>query len=194
MSRHLLTTLTGTPRLAAAKPFTILPTRLFSSTTPRQSPPRSDILPVQVAGTGTGTLQHVTVPGKSYTFVSDTYPVLGGADSAPSPVVYALASLSACNQVTGHVVARDHGITLGKWNVEVDGQLPTGVLVQGLKEEDVGGPNWEAVSLRVRVQTDVEGEKWDRFVSEVERRCPITRLFRDSGLKYESTWVNEKLE
>ncbi|KAK4140712.1 OsmC/Ohr family [Dichotomopilus funicola] len=197
MSRRLLTTLTTQRLGTAAKPFLLPTTRLFSST-PHQSAPRSDILPVQVAGTGTGTLQHVTVPGKSYAFVSDTYPVLGGADSAPSPVVYALASLSACNQVTGHVVARDHGITLGKWNVEVDGQLPTGVLVQGLREEDVGGPNWEAVSLRVRVQTDVdgekEGEKWERFVSEVERRCPITRLFRDSGLKYESTWVNEKLE
>ena len=53
--------------------------------------------------------------------------------------------------------------------------------------------------LLVRVQTDVdegsvEGkEKFGFFVSEVERRCPITQLFKLSGVKYESEWVNEKL-
>ena len=156
------------------------------------TPARLQTLPVQVVGTGTGTLQHVTVPGKSYTFTSDTYPVLGGADSAPSPVVYSLAALSACNQVTGHVVARDHGIKLGEWEVKVDADLPTGVLVKG----EEGNPNWEGVKLQVKVQTDIkEGEeaKWERFVSEVERRCPITALFKKSGLRWESEWVNEKL-
>ncbi|KAK4677482.1 hypothetical protein QC764_404990 [Podospora pseudoanserina] len=126
--------------------------RRFSTT-----PARFQILPVKVTGTGTGTLQKVSVPGKPYTFTADTYPVLGGADSAPSPVVYSLASLSACNQVTGSVVASNHGIKLGKWD------------------------------------TDVEGDKFDKFVSEVERRCPITQLFKLSGVKYESEWVNEKL-
>jgi uncharacterized OsmC-like protein len=162
-------------------------TRAFSTThTHRQS------LPVRVTGTGTGTVQHLSVPGKAYTFTADTYPLLGGGDTAPSPVVYSLASLSSCNQVTGHVVARDHGIALGKWHVEVEADLPTAVLVQGAAE---GNPNWEVVRLKVRVQTDVEGggEKWERFVSEVERRCPITRLFRLSGVRWESEWVNEKL-
>lgn len=171
----------------ALRPLTRLSTRAFSTTrTHHQS------LPVQVSGTGTGTLQHVSVPGKHYTFTADTYPVLGGADSAPSPVVYSLASLSACNQVTGHVVAGNHGIKLGQWHVEVDAQLPTAVLVKG----EEGNPNWESVRLKVRVQTDVkegETEKWERFVSEVERRCPITQLFKRSGVVYESVWVNEKL-
>ena len=160
-------------------------TRLFT-TTPRHF----QSLPVAVSGTGTGTLQKLTIPGKPYTFTSDTYPVLGGGDSAPSPVVYSLASLSSCNQVTGHVVARDHGIKLGEWNVEVEALLPTAVLVQGAE----GNPNWEEVQLKVRVQTDVKGEEgFEEFVGEVERRCPITQLFKRSGVKYESVWVNEKL-
>ena len=160
-------------------------TRHFT-TTPR----RLQSLPVTVSGTGTGTLQNITVPGKPYTFTSDTYAVLGGADSAPSPVVYSLASLSACNQVTGHVVARDRGIKLGAWTVDVEALLPTAVLVKG----EEGNPNWEEVRLRVRVQTDVVGEEgFEKFVGEVERRCPITQLFRRSGVRYESVWVNEKL-
>ncbi|KAH6649313.1 OsmC/Ohr family [Chaetomium tenue] len=185
-TRHLTTTnLTTRPSLLTT---TTTPqyTRLFSTTRPRPN----DTLPVRVSGTGTGTVQHLSVPGKAYTFTADTYPLLGGGDSAPSPVVYSLASLSSCNQVTGHVVARDHGIALGKWAVEVEADLPTAVLVKGAAE---GNPNWEGVRLKVRVQTDAEGERWERFVSEVERRCPITRLFRLSGVKWESEWVNEKL-
>lgn len=101
------TRLTTTARQAARRRFSTTPARL-------------QILPVKVTGTGTGTLQKVSVPGKPYTFTADTYPVLGGADSAPSPVVYSLASLSACNQVTGSVVASNHGIKLGKWDVSVE--------------------------------------------------------------------------
>ncbi|KAK4174795.1 OsmC/Ohr family [Triangularia setosa] len=158
--------------------------RRFSTTLTRRQ-----TLPVKVTGTGTGTLQKVSVPGKPYTFTADTYPVLGGTDSAPSPVVYSLASLSACNQVTGSVVANNHGINLGKWDVSVEAQLPTAVLVNG----EQGNPNWESLKLSVRVQTDAEREKFDKFVSEVERRCPITQLFKLSGIRYESEWINEKL-
>ncbi|KAK4201150.1 hypothetical protein QBC40DRAFT_172090 [Triangularia verruculosa] len=143
-TRLTTTLLVPAARQAARRQFTTTPTRLQT-------------LPVKVTGTGTGTLQNVSVPGKPYNFTADTYPVLGGADSAPSPVVYSLASLSACNQVTGSVVASNHGIKLGKWD------------------------------------TDAEGEKFDKFVSEVERRCPITQLFKLSGVRYESEWVNEKL-
>jgi hypothetical protein len=79
---------------------------------------------------------------------------------------------------------------LGEWKVDVEAELPTRTLVNG----EEGNPNWESVRVKVRVQTDVgdEGE-FGRFVGEVERRCPITALFRRSGVRYESEWVNEKL-
>ncbi|KAK4221971.1 OsmC/Ohr family [Podospora fimiseda] len=166
------------------------PTRLFS-TTPR--PLQS--IPLSITGTGTGTQQHITIADKSYTISTDTYTTLGGQDSQPSPVSYSLASLSSCNQVTGNVVAKNHGIKLGKWHVTVDALLPTAVLVKG----EQGNPNWESVKLKARVQTDIpEGEKgkekFQFFVEEVERRCPITQLFKLSGVRFESEWVNEKLE
>ncbi|KAL1837368.1 hypothetical protein VTJ49DRAFT_3950 [Mycothermus thermophilus] len=164
------------------------PTRLFTTTPHRRLP--STTLPVTITATGTGTLQHISIPGKPYTFTSDTYPLLGGSDSAPSPVVYSLAALSACTQVTGHVVARDRGIKLGEWDVHVEGRLPTGTLVKG----EEGDPNWEQVIMKIRVQTDVGNDEFGQFVYEVERRCPITALFRKSGMWYESVWVNERVE
>ncbi|KAM0335143.1 hypothetical protein ACHAQA_000184 [Verticillium albo-atrum] len=159
--------------------------RYLSST-----PARNQSISLQISGKGSGTKQHVSIEGKPYSFSADTYTVLGGEDSAPSPVSYSLASLTTCNQVTGSVVARDHGIKLGQWNVSLDGVLPTAVLVQG----EQGNPNWESVDLKIRVQTDIEGgneaAEFKRFVSEVERRCPITQLFKLSGVQCKSEWEN----
>ncbi|KAM5350102.1 hypothetical protein ACJ41O_006607 [Fusarium nematophilum] len=157
------------------------------------SPSRLQNLPVHISGHGSGTIQAISVKDKPYGFSADTYTVIGGQDSYPSPVAYALASLSSCNQVIGFLVAKDHGLTLGEWHVTVDGQLPTAVLVGG----EEGNPNWESVALKVRVQTDAKGgnedPKFHHFVAEVERRCPITQLFKRSGVTYTSEWVNEPL-
>ncbi|KAK3356867.1 OsmC/Ohr family [Lasiosphaeria hispida] len=155
------------------------------TTTPRQA----QSLALQIHGTGTGTVQTITVPDKPYTISTDTYTVLGGGDASPSPVSYALASLSSCNQVTGFVVAKDHGIQVGKWEVTVDALLPTAVLVGGAQ----GNPNFEEVRLAVKVQTDAKGADFEHFAAEVDRRCPITQLFKRSGVVFKSQWVNEQL-
>lgn len=157
------------------------------------SPSSFQSITLQIYGQGTGTLQTISVQDKPYKISTDTYTVLGGKDSAPSPVAYSLASLGSCNQVTGSVVAKDHNITLGEWHVTVQGVLPTAVLVQG----EQGNPNWESVSLKARVQTNIKGgngdPKFQHFVAEIERRCPITQLFKLSGVTFTSEWVNELL-
>jgi len=101
--------------------------------------PKLQAIPLRIDGHGTGTIQKVSIEGKPYQFTADTYTLLGGQDSAPSPVSYFLAlpglllprpprsptsspspvsyflaSLSTYNQVTGFVVAKDHGIILGE--------------------------------------------------------------------------------
>ena len=150
-------------------------------------------LPVQISGQGTGTIQTVSVKDKPFKFSTDAYTVLGGKESHPSPIAYSLASLSSCNQVTGFVVAKDHGITLGEWSVAVEGQMPTAVFVGG----EEGNPNWKSIVLKVRVQSDIKGgnddAKFQHFVKEVERRCPMTALFKRSGIAYTSEWINEPL-
>ncbi|OQU95307.1 hypothetical protein CLAIMM_01533 [Cladophialophora immunda] len=150
-------------------------------------------LPVRIHGRGTGTLQTIDVEGKPYKIQTDTYQVLGGNDSAPSPVSYSLASLGSCTQVTGSVVAKDHNIKLGQWDVAVEGLLPTAVLVKG----EQGNPNWERIVLTVKVQTDIKGgnddPKFRHFVAEAERRCPITQLFIRSGVAFSSEWTNVPL-
>lgn len=170
-----------------------LPSRVNTFRGFSSSQHRWQSIPLRIEGRGRDTIQTVSVEGKPYSFTADTYTLLGGKDSAPSPVSFSLGSLTSCNQVTGFVVAKDHGIKLGEWNVSVLGLLPTAVLVKG----EQGNPNWESVTLEARVQTDIEGgsesSKFQHFVQEVERRCPITQLFKLSGVKFESKWVNEPL-
>ena len=99
---------------------------------------------------------------------------------------YSVASLSTCTQVTGSIVAKDLGINLKQWNVSVTGQLDPTVLVKG----DEGNANWKSIDLNVQVETDADADaaKFEKFASETERRCPIERLFKRSGVEWTSNW------
>lgn len=142
------------------------------------------VVPFTVTATGTGVAQSLESGG--HRFEADTYPSFGGADAAPSPLVYALAALSSCNQVTASLVAKEQGINLGEWTFEVVGDLNPAVIATGAD----GNANFDRVRSRVSVQTDATGEQFDRLVSETERRCPVTQLFQRSGLEYDSEWTS----
>ena len=152
--------------------------------------PKASVVPFTHTASGTGVLQRVVVGGDAgHTFEVDTYPAFGGRDSSPSPLSYVLAALSSCNQVTGSVVARELGITLGEWRFEVRGDLDTAVMVQGAE----GNANFDAVTITVTVETDADEATFARLAEETERRCPVTQLFRRSGLSYTSDWNRSAL-
>ena len=148
---------------------------------------RHGVIPFEISGTGTGVAQSIAVKGSPHTISVDAYPSFGGQDAAPSPLAYNLSSLSSCTQVTGSLVAKDHGLNLGKWEVSVLGDLDPAVLAKGVQ----GNGNWDAITLKVNVQVDTRDEQvFQRFAAETERRCPITQLFKRSGVKWSSHWVN----
>ena len=142
------------------------------------------VIGFDVHAEGTG-VEQTLVAGGTHTFRSDTYAAFGGSDSAPSPLLYALGALSSCNQVTASLVARDLGIQLGRWTFDVRGDLDPAVLVTGAD----GDANFRAVHIAVSVETDASAEQFVRLSQETERRCPVTQLFRRSGLAYRSSWV-----
>ena len=149
-----------------------------------------DKIPFRVSGSGTGVAQSVSVEGSPHKISVDAYASFGGADSAPSPLAYNLSSLSSCTQVTGSLVGKDLGFELGKWDVSVKGILDPKVLTKG----DEGNSNWDRIELTVSVQTNQRDEAaFQKFASETERRCPITQLFKRSGVDWKSKWVNQAL-
>jgi putative redox protein len=143
-------------------------------------------VPFTVGASGTGVAQDLVVGGENaHAFTADTYPAFGGADAAPSPLVYALGALTSCNQITAQLVAKDLGVTLGAFTFSAQGDLDPSVLVGGAD----GNANFDAVTVEASVQTDADEQTFATLVSELERRCPVTQLFKRSGLDYTSTWT-----
>jgi uncharacterized OsmC-like protein len=150
----------------------------------------TSLVPFVVESTGTGVAQEITVGGENaHVFHADTYPAFGGADAQPSPLAYTLGALTSCNQITASLVAKDHGITLGAFTFHAQGDLDPSVLVGGAE----GDANFRAVSVTATVETDADEATFDHFVSELERRCPVTQLFQRSGLDFRSTWTRKPL-
>lgn len=147
----------------------------------------STVVPFEVHGEGSGVAQTLTA-GK-HVFHTDAYPAFGGADTAPSPLFYALGALTSCNQVTASLVAKDLGITLGDWTFDIRGDLDTAVLVGGAE----GNANFDRVEVRATVETDADEEQFARLVAETERRCPVSQLFLRSGLEYSNNWTRSPL-
>ena len=148
--------------------------------------PKSTV-PFAVTATGAGVAQ--TVEAGGHTFATDALPAFGGQDAAPSPLYYALAALSSCNQVTSALVAKDLGVTLGATRFEVVGDLDPSVIAGGAE----GNANFDKVTVRVSVETDADDAQFAELVSETERRCPVTQLFKRSGLALDSEWTRADL-
>ena len=149
------------------------------------------IVPFTVNGTGTGVAQSLTVVGDhAHSFESDTYPAFGGADAAPSPLAYTLGALTSCNQIAAQLVAKELGVTLGEFTISARGDFDPSVFVGGAE----GNANFDAVTVDASVQTDADEATFARLVSELERRCPVTQLFKRSGLEYTSSWSALPLE
>jgi uncharacterized OsmC-like protein len=147
------------------------------------------LVPFVVDSTGTGVAQKVTVGGEDgHVFHADTYPAFG-ADAAPSPLAYTLGALTSCNQITATLVAKDLDIALGTFTFHAQGDLDPSVFVGGAE----GNANFSAVSVVATVETDADEATFDRFVSELERRCPVTQLFQRSGLDFRSSWTRKPL-
>jgi putative redox protein len=148
--------------------------------------PKQTVVPFPVHAEGTGVYQTLTAGGEDgHVFHADAYPAFGGADSAPSPLFYALGALTSCNQVTASLVAKDLGVWLGKWTFDIVGDLDTAVLVGGAD----GNANFDKVEVRATVETDATPEQFDTLVAETARRCPVTQLFQRSGLEFVNTWT-----
>jgi putative redox protein len=150
---------------------------------------KTSVVPFVVTATGSGVAQDLVTAGKGHQFSTDAYPAFGGEDAAPSPLFYALGALTSCNQVTASLVARDLGIALGEFRFEVQGDLDTAVLVKGAE----GNANFDTVTVTAVVESNATDEQFAEFVSETERRCPVSQLFVRSGLEFVNNWTQAPL-
>ncbi len=142
-----------------------------------------------VTGSGSGVRQDVDVVGSGHVIKSDAYESFGGKDEFPSPLAYALASLTTCNQVTASIVAGELGVDVRAFDFAVEGDFNPTVMTTGRATDDDHPDTFTAVRLSATVDTDAPQDQVDHLGAEVERRCPVSALFRRAGTDLSSTWT-----
>jgi uncharacterized OsmC-like protein len=151
-------------------------------------------LTFSVSATGTGVRQDVDVVGSGHLIRSDAYADFGGQDAHPSPLAYLLASLSSCTQVTASVVAREQGIAIDSYAISVDGDFDPTVMVSGRETDAQHSDTFNAVRVDVALVTSATQAEVDRLAADVERRCPVSALFRRAGTPIATSWtVSERV-
>ncbi|MET0190937.1 putative OsmC-like protein [Pseudonocardia sediminis] len=140
-----------------------------------------------VSGQGTGVAQTVAVDGADYTIETDAYEAFGGKDQHPSPLAYTLASLSSCNQVTSSIVAKELGVTIEHVKFDVAADFNPTTMTTGTDRP--GETTFQNLRIDAQIRTDATDEQLAKLAEETERRCPVSQLFVQAGVKVTSNWT-----
>ncbi|MEO3938796.1 OsmC family protein [Dermatophilaceae bacterium Soc4.6] len=145
------------------------------------------LIPFAVTGRGSGVAQTVSVDGADYTIETDAYPAFGGRDAHPSPLAFALASLSSCSQVTASIVAKELGLVLEHVSFRVEADFNPTTMTTGVHRE--GETTFQNVRITAEVVTHASDEQVQVLKTETTRRCPVSQLFARAGVELTSVWT-----
>lgn len=108
---------------------------------------------------------------RDFTVVIDEPEKLGGSNAGPNPIELELASLAGCINVTGHLVAKEMGISLDKLEMKVSGSLNPAKFMGRGSEERAG---YKSISVDLDMESDASSEDLERWRKQVEDRCPVS--------------------
>lgn len=108
-----------------------------------------------------------------------------GTNMGPTPTETALAALAACTNVIGNKVAHKLGLDVSNFRVSIVSDFDRrGVTLA----EEIDVP-FEAIKLRVELDTSASQSEIDQLATEVAKYCPLAKLFREAGTKLDEEWV-----
>ncbi|MFW6043793.1 MAG: OsmC family protein [Marinilabiliaceae bacterium] len=108
---------------------------------------------------------------------------LGGTNEGPNPVEYILAGYAGCINVLGHIIAKEQGIELNGLEIEVEGDLDPDKLFGKPTDARAG---YQQIRLKVKPEASASREQLDRWIEEVEARCPVNdNLANSTPIKVE---------
>ncbi len=95
----------------------------------------------------------------------------GGTDAGPTPLDIQLMALGGCITAIGRIIAMQRRLDVRGIEIELEGELDTDCLLGKSQNVRAG---FSAITARVRIDSDLGLEEKQRFLDEVERRCPIS--------------------
>lgn len=112
---------------------------------------------------------NVKCSSRQFDFEFDEPELLGGQDSAPNPVEYALAALGACQAITYKALATLKDVEVDQISVETTGDLD---LKGFLGIDQKVRPGCEQVGFKTTVHSKEDPKKLERIAQQVENLCP----------------------
>lgn len=108
-----------------------------------------------------------------------------GTNQGPTPTETALAALAGCTNVIGNKVAHKMGLDVANFKVTVVSDFDRrGVTLA----EEIDVP-FEAIKLRVEIETSASQDQINELAREVAKYCPLAKLFRQAGTTLDEEWV-----
>jgi uncharacterized OsmC-like protein len=116
-----------------------------------------------------GTRTDVTV--RDFTMVVDEPERLGGTNAGPNPLEYELASLAGCLNVTGHVVAKEMGLSIRSLTMNLSAALNPARFMGRGNEERAG---FKTITVTILMDCDADDDTRERWRAAIEDRCPVS--------------------
>lgn len=116
--------------------------------------------------------------------VMDEPESLGGTDDGANPMEYVLAALTGCASVMISTISKEKNFQYSGVEFENSGVLD----VRGLMGVPGVTPHFQRVRYRVQLTTEESFERVEELRQEVERRCPVYNMLKDSGIQVDSIW------
>lgn len=110
---------------------------------------------------------------RGFEIAVDEPPTLGGKDTAPNPVEYALAALATCQEITYRLHADHLGIPLDAIAVSLEGDID----LRGFFAVDESvRPGFQAIRGTVTLESSAPPEELERLKAHVDAHCPVLDL------------------
>jgi len=129
----------------------------------------SDLLNFSTSGSSHSPTKFIS-NSRTFNFIVDEPPALGGTDHGANPVEYLLAGFAGCLNVVAHIVAKEQGVILKSLKISVEGDINPDRLL-GLSNDERAG--FQSIRINLIPETDATPEALSKWLETVESRCPV---------------------
>ncbi|MFP4329607.1 MAG: OsmC family protein [Spirochaetaceae bacterium] len=108
---------------------------------------------------------------RQFTLRMDEPEDLGGTDTGINPVEATLAALGSCITIVAGAFAKQQGIDLQEFSVELEGDLdPSGFLhgAEGVRR------GFQEIRFTPHIKTSSSPEDVEKFIAFIKSRCPVS--------------------
>ena len=127
---------------------------------------------------------NMRVEGKAqgHTLTIDQPADMGGADAGPNPLEALLISLGSCQATVAAIVAKQEGIELSDFSVEMEADYDIDFLMGKTQE---GRSGFSEIRQKIFIDADLNLEEKTAFFEKVHARCPVTgSLLEETTITY----------